>query len=118
MIRLCLTMEKALCTLQIDGHSGLAPHGQDIVCAGVSALAFAFWEYAQEQARQGSVQVLEEKLSPGELRLCCAYRGEGLPAAARMLLLGAGQIASVYPQNLQVAEEKGKKPKKAKPAAP
>ena len=35
-----------------------------------------------------------------------------------MLLLGAGQIAAAYPQNLQVAEEKGKKPKKAKPAAP
>lgn len=31
-------------TVSIEGHAGYAPKGQDIVCAGVSALASAFLE--------------------------------------------------------------------------
>lgn len=34
-------------SLQIDGHAGQAPKGQDLVCAGASTLLFSLAEYLE-----------------------------------------------------------------------
>ena len=34
--------------LHITGHAGYAPRGQDIVCAGISALAYGLLEYLRQ----------------------------------------------------------------------
>ena len=105
MIRLNLSVSGDRCGLRAEGHSGLAPRGQDIVCAGVSALVFGFLACAQELEEQGKIRVTEKCLAPGYANfIFFDGNGEAL-AAVRMLLLGARQIEKAYPQYLQVIDK-------------
>lgn len=76
--------------LEITGHSGYAPHGQDIVCAGVSAIAYALCGYLAE-----SGALCRKKVCSGDLVCCCA-RSVQSDAAYEMALNGFEQIANSY----------------------
>jgi len=45
----------------ITGHSGFAPAGQDIVCAGASMLAFALAETLEQEKERGGLRFFSEK---------------------------------------------------------
>lgn len=48
MTRITMKEEDGKVVITADGHSGYAPAGEDIVCAGVSALMFAATSAATE----------------------------------------------------------------------
>lgn len=48
MTRITMKEEDGKVVITADGHSGYAPAGEDIVCAGVSALMFAAASAAME----------------------------------------------------------------------
>lgn len=38
MTNIRVTMRDGYMAIEVDGHADYAPHGQDIVCAGISAI--------------------------------------------------------------------------------
>ena len=91
--------DKHLVLLRITGHAQYSA-GNDIVCAGVSAIAYAFLGYLQ------NFPLYEAKESP-----CANEQGlfvriyttdPGILAAYEMAVIGLMQIAAKYPDNVCV----------------
>ena len=96
MIRIRYTRDADGHRLHITGHAGHAPRGQDIVCAGVSALALALTAYLRQRT-----PALRCRTACGELLVCCPA-GEGTDAAFAMALTGLQSIAKTYPPWVEV----------------
>ncbi len=92
--------------LDIEGHAEYAPHGQDIVCAAVSALSqtLAAWllEYAPCMEAEPEIELRE-----GELHIRCSpksiWRCEVL-LLYQFVIKGLRQIAGEYPLHVQIPE--------------
>lgn len=85
-------------TLRMMGHAGYAP-GQDVVCAGCSAIAYALLGWAVN-AHRGAV--LEQRDEPGDFVLCFAGAGDPADAVFSMAEIGLRQIEKAYPENVRV----------------
>ncbi len=90
MIKVTVTSNKVI----IKGHSGYAQSGKDIVCAGVSALFYAFLGYLEKR---------------GLLKECRADKGDSFVVfdrdckeALMMFKEGVRQIEEAYPENVSV----------------
>lgn len=83
--------------LAVNGHAGQAPRGQDIVCAGISAISFALLGYLQ----QCEAEIREISGGGGSLTVDCTG-GERVENAFDMALVGYLTIAKNYPQNVEV----------------
>lgn len=94
--------------ITVRGHANYAPHGQDVVCAGVSTLAQTLIE-SIEGLTEDEIQY---SISPG--RVDINYRD--LSERARLLVssffVGVNLIASEYPDNVNIAicDSKATKP--------
>ena len=106
MIRVQVTVGRDGLTLSAVGHAGLAPRGQDVVCAGVSALLYGFVAYlegltpiatAEACSMGGDLPHLE--VSEGDGRLTVRTRGLGGQDTAGFGVTEAGLrlIAACYP---------------------
>ena len=93
--------------LECSGHAGYAKNGDDIVCAGVSALCAALAEAVDEAADEGLTERHMVEESDGYFR-AEAYCGEDdyaeryLGAIFRTVYLGLNAIADAYPAYAQV----------------
>lgn len=93
---------QAIAGFSVSGHANLAPHGQDIVCAGVSALTQAavlgITNYLNKKA---NIEVLVGKLGV-ELE-----EPDGLTnAILETMLLGLMEIAKLYPKSVRIIEHR------------
>lgn len=79
--------------LTIDGHAGYAPQGSDIVCAGVSALAYALVGYLE------GVDGSFFNSQPGHLVIECK-NGKHVHTAFEVTVTGIRQLADAYPDNV------------------
>jgi len=87
--------------LRVTGHALTAPHGEDIVCAGVSALT--------QSAVLGLQCHLKRKLSlkviAGELDCTLAENPDALSEAIwQTMLLGINEIAKINPKSVRIKE--------------
>lgn len=84
--------------ISIKGHAGYAPHGQDIVCAAISALTETFVMSVDE--------LTTDKLNciMGAGNALIKYRNltEQSQLLLSSFLLGCEAIAAAYPDNVQV----------------
>ena len=87
-------------TFRLDGHAGYAPEGQDIVCAGVSMLAAALFEYVMCTADEDDLGDCEMEPGHAALDVCpasadvmCACR-----TAFSMAAMGFELLAARYPE--------------------
>ncbi|MDH7478449.1 MAG: ribosomal-processing cysteine protease Prp [Syntrophomonadaceae bacterium] len=97
-------------TLRVKGHAGYGVRGQDIVCAGVSALTqsallglqrFLAGDVQLELA-EGLLQVvLPERLSPEERN--------NASVILETVMLGIEHIALNYPRNIRIVDRVKKK---------
>lgn len=55
----------------IEGHAGYAPKGQDIICAGVSAIAMTLGENVRWMDEKGYLQSMHVDLSDGVGTISC-----------------------------------------------
>lgn len=83
--------------LEIKGHAGYGRSGADIVCAGVSAVAFSLLGYLHNLP---GVRVDAEE-HPGDLRIACGF-GDNVREAYRLTAIGLSQISKTYPEHVQV----------------
>jgi len=79
--------------MEIRGHAGYAEHGRDIVCAAVSAIAYALVGHL----RNHTVLLEEPCIEPGELVIHARANGQTEPAF-EMAFTGFMMISEQYPQ--------------------
>lgn len=82
--------------VEIKGHSGYAEMGKDIVCAGVSALFYAFSGYLEQKG-----WLMEAEIASGDSYIIFKEGGE----AVGMLKEGIKQIAEAYPKYVKLYPE-------------
>ncbi|HVN69174.1 MAG TPA: ribosomal-processing cysteine protease Prp [Candidatus Binatia bacterium] len=93
--------EDRLSGLFARGHADFGDHGEDIVCAAVSAILQAADLGLKEHARAA----LESRKSPGELELrwgAGERDREGVQAIAATAELAVEQIARRYPEHVRI----------------
>lgn len=92
--------------LQMQGHAGSAPRGQDLICAAVSTLALtlgraaALMEEEEMLARPALV-----RLEAGDTAISVLPRREWAASADAIfwtILLGLSRLAQAYPQYVQL----------------
>lgn len=95
MIRVFAYRKGGYYRLYVAGHAEYNP-GEDVVCAGVSALVGALVSFATGSQ---NCRHLRWSARSGEVFLSC--RG-GLASAFEAVVLGLQQIAAAYPQHVSV----------------
>lgn len=86
-------------SVEIRGHSGSAPEGQDIVCAAVSA-GFLYLVAMLEECGAKIISKKEEQ-GFGAVAFTGGKREEG---AYMMLCAGLSRLARAYPEYVRVEE--------------
>ena len=90
--------------ITINGHAGYAPHGQDIVCAAVSALVQTFIASVEELTHD---EIKATTNAQGQIQ-SIQYRN--LSAEGTTLLssffVGIRMIADAFPENVLVKDGK------------
>lgn len=88
--------------ITIEGHAGYAPHGQDIVCAAVSALVQTFIASVEEltadeikavKSKEGQIQTIQYK-----------HLTERAQVLLDAFFVGIRMIADSYPRNLKLVQ--------------
>lgn len=86
--------------LTISGHAGYAEHGHDIVCAGVSALAFALLGYLEEY--EDEVEELDGPIvENGSVYISCKGN-ENIATAFQVVVGGLKQISNSYSDYVEI----------------
>ena len=87
-------------SITVSGHAGFAPHGQDVVCAGVSTLVqnlvFSILEITTDE--------IQYDMQPGSV----VIKYGDLSANAQLLVdsffIGIRMIADEYPSYVQIVQ--------------
>ena len=86
--------------ISVIGHAGFAPHGQDIVCAGVSTLVQTLIQSVEELTEDE----IQYDIQPGT----AVIRYGNLSQQAQLLVdsffLGISSIAAAYPDNVMIID--------------
>jgi len=86
--------------LQLQGHAGSAPKGEDLVCAAVSALCCTL---AENLRKREDTQVL---LEPGYARFQCRRANKQTRLLLDAFYLGLAALASQHPENIGIRRPK------------
>ena len=82
--------------LEITGHAQHGPAGQDIVCAGVSAISWALLGYLDGRG------MLEDAWADKGAMLLYIRDGDRAQAAIEMAMTGYQLLREKYPQNVGI----------------
>lgn len=89
------------CFVEVTGHAGSGPKGQDLVCAGVSALVLTLEEAVKTMARAGWLRQQTLKIAPGNAEIRCTAKQERLPEvqlAFAVITAGFHRLARQWPE--------------------
>ena len=93
----------AITGYNISGHANTAPHGQDIVCAGVAALSQTA-VLGLERHLQRSIQL---DVASGKLIVELADEPDALTEAIlESMVLGLTEIVKLYPKSVRISEHR------------
>lgn len=127
MTEIRVTQTQDALVITAEGHAGFAGRGEDVVCAGISALLCGTAAYLADLVRAGGGTVaggasgekksaacdpdhpaagrprLDREIRPGHLKLSASGLPAGLPGhTAAQLCAGLGLIAEAYPAYLSL----------------
>lgn len=91
--------------LQMQGHAGAAPKGQDLVCAGASTLALTLGRAAALMEEEMLARPALVRLEVGDTAISVLPRREWASSADAIfwtILLGLSRLAQAYPQYVQL----------------
>ena len=86
--------------ITIAGHAGYAPHGQDIVCAAVSALLQTFLASVEEM----TTDKIKSEMAAGNAVVEYKSLSEKGQLLMNSFLLGVRMIADEYPDNVKLTK--------------
>jgi len=84
--------------LRVWGHACSAPAGQDLVCAGVSALVITLCSRVKELERAGAASPRELTASPGYASIRCEEGSGQLREAFDTVTAGLRLLSGAYPE--------------------
>ena len=94
---------QAIAGFQVSGHAQAAPHGQDIVCAGVSALTQSAIMGIERHLRRE----IDLRQDAGSLKVKLSGQPDSLTGAIlETMLLGLTEIAKLYPKSVRITEHR------------
>ncbi len=102
-IKIIRNPEESIVEFRVTGHANKGPHGQDIVCAGVSALT--------QTAVLGLDRHLRARMhldiASGNLKMCLLDNPDRLTnAVLETMLIGLTEIAKANPQSVRISEHR------------
>jgi uncharacterized protein YsxB (DUF464 family) len=102
-IKIVRNSDQNIVEFGVTGHANMGPHGQDIVCAGVSALT--------QTAVLGLDRHLGTKIhldiASGNLKMSLLDNPDPLTnAVLETMLIGLAEIAKINPQSVRISEHR------------
>ena len=85
--------------LIVEGHAEYSDHGDDIVCAGVSAITFTLLGFLNNH--KDDIESISAQTKSGHAHISCKG-GETIALAFDMALIGLQQIAMKYPKHVSI----------------
>ena len=99
MIRARYNRDGETHTLSVNGHAGYGEKGQDIVCAGVSAIVFALIGWLENNSEDATFVSVDE--NGGEVVIVCEG-DEQVSAVFYMAAIGIENIMNTYPDHVDI----------------
>ena len=90
-------------TIKIRGHANYAPHGQDIVCAGVTALT----QTLVESLETLTGNEIKYDMSPGRVDIEIKDPDEDAQLLMDSFLVGIEMIVDEFPEHIRVEISNG-----------
>ena len=87
----------------VSGHSGTAAHGEDIICAGVSALTQAALLGIMEHLHR----TVDYDIASGNLKMRLKEPDDSTEAILRTMYMGLAEIEKISPKGIRIQEVKG-----------
>lgn len=110
MIRAELEKDAHSFTLHISGHAGLAPKGEDLVCAAVSALVYGLDGYVTALEKEGFVLPdTRVQMSSGRAEICLCPESQAREQSGGAFALAAEMLAVLgkhFPENIHFTEKR------------
>lgn len=91
--------------VRVEGHSELAPAGQDLLCAAVSAITQTAALGVRQFSPDSRVTIREDGFL--ELELSGHQASESLQAVVETMLLGLKDLRRDFPEQLKIEEAQG-----------
>lgn len=96
--------------LHCKGHAGGGPAGQDIICAGISALTMALLNQLNEEEEKGTIRS-RWTMEPGEMILKAEAKEprhkKTIRDYYRVVIMGLRAMAENYPEHIDIREVQG-----------
>ena len=86
-------------TLSVNGHAGYAEKGQDIVCAGVSAIVYALLGWLENNSEDADFVSIDE--NNGEVVISCEG-DDNVASVFYMAAIGIENIMNTYPDHVDI----------------
>ncbi len=89
----------------VEGHSGFAAAGSDIVCAGVSVLCYTLLNTLLDEEAKENIKLVKNIVSDGYLYLEIAffdYTKERIKAITETILTGFYMLEENYPDYVKI----------------
>lgn len=93
-----ITVNMTTNTIKVRGHANYAPHGQDIVCAGVTALT----QTLVESLETLTGNEIKYDMSPGRVDIEIGNPDEDAQLLTDSFLVGIEMIADEFPEHIRV----------------
>lgn len=93
-----ITVNMTTNTIKVRGHANYAPHGQDIVCAGVTALT----QTLVESLETLTGNEIKCDMSPGRVDIEIGNPDEDAQLLMDSFLVGIEMIADEFPEHIRV----------------
>lgn len=99
MTKIEIKDQNGLFDMCVEGHSGYAPAGTDIVCAGISTLTFTFFERVKNLPQ---ICGLSYKTGDGRFHLTFRHplKDMELEAIISTIVTGYQMFSEEYPENV------------------
>ena len=86
-------------TVRLDGHAGYAAAGQDVVCAGISTLAFTLIRALEDMKIHVDKRVMDQAAGTIEVSFPAGKRTEPVLST---ILSGFEMMRQQYPKHIQI----------------
>lgn len=93
-----ITVSMTANTIKVRGHAGYAPQGQDIVCAGVTALT----QTLVESLETLTSNEIKYDMSPGRIDIEIMNPDEDAQLLTDSFLVGIEMIVDEFPEHIRV----------------
>ena len=94
------------CIISIEGHTGFAAPGEDIVCAGVSAVCYTLVNALRRAEAEGCLFIRDERISDGSVLIEIepySFAREKTDTIIDTCMAGFSALEEEFPDYIEIA---------------